>query len=1188
MRLKRGWLLLGFVLVFGLLADARASNVCAVTGEIIDKANQQKLPDVSVILTNMQGGVPRGTLTDTEGKYIFTMVYPPGRYKLTVSLQGYVIVEQTDIWLAINDTKVVIPPLALERVSGASTTLTVEGKAAVVNTSDAARKFTVDERTIDVLPLSGVRTFDAFAFLAPGVAQVPQSAGTGPGVGPGVGTAGQFSVNGQRGRQNNFLVDMSDNNDQDVGVRRQGYVSLIPQSIESIEQFQIITDAYQAEFGRNSGSIVNVISKTGGNQFHGTLYGYLTHDRFNARNPFDQADGPAPGKSAYQRSQFGFAAGGPFVRDRTFWFGSFERQKILDRPERHFSVAIPDERSYFGRSPSRPSTTPGVSELEKYFANSGYYLPGLAGNAVWNLIPPPNNPGGPYGANTYTELMNGDGAGTIFSIKADHKFSGAHSFTARYNFTDDGLTIPVTGAAIHSAIKPKTRTQNLSLFLNSVFTGRTANQLRVSYGRTNLDFQEVPGSPLLFGSTNTAELGALFGGNPIVSRALTTPLVADFGRGSYGPFGTTGALGQLVVQPYSPLGVDVYNFPQARINDTWQLADTFSYMTAAHLLKFGVDIRWNRQNSRLDRNTRALAEFNSGTALDVDGTVKTLRGRDLASIGYATALFQTMIPDFNDDGKADFDTRIDLRFTEYNFFVQDDWKIAPLLTLSLGLRYEYNTTPESSDGRLEGTFSNTAAGMPTQVYPAGNEADKAAFEAMVAAYNDTIGGRTRMYEADKKNWAPRIGLAWDVTGDGKTAIRAGYGLFYDQNISAVTSQSRNVYPHLIPLNSSGFGIPLTGTFLLSRQWLFLVDAPHQQFGTVNTIGVPAKYFGLFLGTQASQGKQGLAFTLPTPAMKTPSAQQWHLTFEREIVPDTQLAIAYVGSRGSHLTRFRMPNGGIFGQPQFGIFSGLTGPGGLKILAAQTQSPASRMHPGLGPYSVFENSASSNYRALQASVVRRYGKGIQFTGAYTLSDSKDDVSDVFSNIGFQALPQNDNNLRAERGPSSFDVRHRFVGSFSWDLPLARAHAVFGGWRASAWVTLQSGQPYTVYTSRDINNDGVLTDRLNTLQGLAMSDSGPVLFAPPAATDALLAAPGQDGQVPRNALRARGIRNVDLALFKSFRFTEAKSLEFRAELFNVFNRTHYGIPVSIVEAPAFGRAVNTALDARQVQFALKFVF
>jgi hypothetical protein len=565
---KFKWIILGACLAAGMLAVVRASEVCTITGEIIDKATGNKLANVDVILTTMQGGMPRGIRTDADGKYTFSMVYPPGKYKITVSLQGYNTVEQTDVWLAINDTKIVIPPLGLDRATGPATTLTVEGKAAVVNTSDAARKWTVDERTVSTLPLSGVRTFDVLAFLAPGVAQVPQSAGSGPGVGPGVGTAGQYSVNGQRGRQNNFLVDMSDNNDQDVGVRRQWYVSLVPQSIESIEQFQVITGFYQAEFGRNSGSIVNVVSKTGGNALHGSIYGYLNQQNLNARNPFDQMDGPAPGKSPARRSQFGIAAGGPFVPDRSFWFGSFERQRIKDRPERHFAVPGADERTYFGVSPLRPSATPGVSELERYFANAGYYLPGTAGAAVWSLFPLPNNPGGPYGINTYTEQMNGDGAGSIFSLKTDHKFSSAHSFTGRYNFTDDGLNIPVTGSGIHSSIKPETRTQNLSLFLNSIFSSRTANQLRVSYGRTNLDFQEVAGSPLLFGSTNTSELLALFPGNDSVRRALTTPIQANFGRGTYGPFGSTGALGQLLIRPYSPLGVDVYNFPQARINNT--------------------------------------------------------------------------------------------------------------------------------------------------------------------------------------------------------------------------------------------------------------------------------------------------------------------------------------------------------------------------------------------------------------------------------------------------------------------------------------------------------------------------------------------------------------------------------------------------------------------------------------------
>lgn len=1182
---------LSLCLVVGMFAGVRAADTCTVTGEVMDKATNQKLADVNVILTNMRTGVPRGTRTDADGKYIFTTVFPPGQYKITVSLQDYATVELTDIWLAINDTKVVIPPLALERVAGPATTLTVEGKEAVVNISDAARKLTVDEATVSTLPLSGVRTFDELAFLAPGVAPVAQSAGTGPGVGPGVGTAGQFSVNGERGRSNNFLVDMSDNNDQDVGVRRQGYVSLIPQSIESIQQFQVITGTYQAEFGRNSGSIVNVISKTGGNSVHGSVYGFLTDSSLNARNPFDQIDGPAPGESAYRRGQYGFAIGGPFARNRSFWFGSFERQHIMDRPERHFAVPGFDERTYFGVSPLRPSSIPGVSELEKYFADSGYYLSGVAGAAVWGLVPLPNNPGGPYGRNTYTEQMNGDGAGTIFSLKGDHKLTDNHGFTARYNFTDDRLALPVTGGAIQSSIRPKTRTQNVSLFLNSVFSSSSTNQLRVSYGRTNLDFLEVPGSPFLFGSKNTAELSALLPAVDFLQAPLKTPIQADFGQRTYGPFGTTGPLGQLMIHPYSPIGVDVYNFPQARVNNTYQYADTFAYNRGPHILKFGVDIRQTEQNSRLDRNVRALAEFNSGFGLDIDGTQKILRGRDLASIGYATSIFQTMIPDFNDNAAPDFDTKVDLRFTEYNFFVQDDWKIAPRFTLSLGVRYEYNTTPESVNRVIENTFADPLAGVPSQVYGPGDELNKAAFDIMVASYKSFVDGRDLMYRSDKTNWAPRIGFAWDVTGDGKTAVRAGYGIYYDQIISAVTSQSRNVFSHLIPLNSSGFGTELFGVYLLSRQWLFLNVPnsgiyPHDRVGAVDTIGVPGRYFGVFLGSQARQGKQGLSFTLPTPELKTPSAQHYQLTFEREVFADTLFSAAYFGSRGSHLARFRYPNGGIAGRPQFGISSQTAG--SLKILTAQTQPPASRVQPGLGPYTVFEDSASSGYDSLQLAGIRRFSKGVEFTATYTWSHSIDEVSDVFSNIGFFALPQSDNHLSAERASSNFDVRHRFVGSFMWDLPLARENAVIGGWRLAGMFTGQTGQPYTVNTSIDVNNDGVLTDRLNTLDGFTSGTGGSTILIPPASLTTLIAPSGQNGKVGRNTFRAPGIASFDMAVLKMFRFSEQGNVEFRAEFFNLFNRTHFGVPVRILEAPGFGRAVNTSLNSRRIQFALKLNF
>jgi hypothetical protein len=231
-----------------------------------------------------------------------------------------------------------------------------------VNIADPMRKMVLDPQALRTLPVSGVRTFDRLALLAPGVYEVPASGGTGPGVGAGVGTGGQFAVNGQRGRANTFLVDGSDNNDQDVGVRRQGFVTLVPQSMESVENYQIITSNYPAEFGRSSGAVANAVSKSGENTVHGTLYGYHTNQSLMARNFFDQADGPAPHESPYKRSQYGLAIGGPLKKDSTFMFFSFESQSIKEYPEKHFSVPTLAQRGFFGVSPLMDSNNDGIDD----------------------------------------------------------------------------------------------------------------------------------------------------------------------------------------------------------------------------------------------------------------------------------------------------------------------------------------------------------------------------------------------------------------------------------------------------------------------------------------------------------------------------------------------------------------------------------------------------------------------------------------------------------------------------------------------------------------------------------------------------------------------------------------------------------------------------------------------------------
>ncbi|MGH9936170.1 MAG: hypothetical protein ACREAM_07990, partial [Blastocatellia bacterium] len=384
-------------------------------------------------------------------------------------------------------------------------------------------------------PLTAIRSFDDLALLAAGVAPPPQVRGVaGPGIGAGIGTAGQFSVNGLRARSNNFTVDGSDNNDEDVGVRRQGFVALVPQSVESIKEIQIVTHLWDAEHGRSFGSQVNAVSKSGTNFFHGQLYDFFNHSALNARNFFDYSaknapannltalairrfvngqpvdtrvlpvridsqdvvlPNPSEGKDRFQRNQGGVALGFPIIRNKTFFFGSFERQDIKARQETHFAVPTVAQRGFLGFGATGFGATDRTGATQLFAATSS------AGDSIFSLYPFANNPVGPYGENTFTQVLPADARGTIYSLKLDHNFrlfgpEVTHAFTARYNFTDDERQVPAVGGAIFSGVAPSVRTQNLSLFLNSQLSPTMANQLRASYGRTRLTFDELRDSYL--------------------------------------------------------------------------------------------------------------------------------------------------------------------------------------------------------------------------------------------------------------------------------------------------------------------------------------------------------------------------------------------------------------------------------------------------------------------------------------------------------------------------------------------------------------------------------------------------------------------------------------------------------------------------------------------------------------------
>ncbi len=1048
-----------------------------------------------------------------------------------------------------------------------------------------------------------MRTFDDFAFLFAGVAPPPQPIGSsvGPGIGPGVGTTGQFAVNGIRPRSNNFTMDGSDNNDEEVGVRRQGFTSLVPQPIESLQEFQIITLLAEPQFGRNMGAQVNGVSRAGGIAYHGTVYGFLTDKRLRSRDRFDFTGGPAnfpilravdgrqvtlngqalapanpsDGENPYTRAQYGFVLGGPFGSPKTNFFVSFEHQDINASRESHFAVPTVEERGLFGFGAAGLQTTETDGRSRPVLPASPI------GGAFFSLFPFPNNPVGPYGRNTFTEILPADADGMIFSVRLDRPtiraFGADHSLIGRYNFTDDDTILPVTGEAIFSSLRSLVRTQNLSVIFNSTFSSRFLSQARFSFGRTTLGFEEVRNSQLLRSSSLPNEPFLL--NAPFVINA-TLPAFNNDGtlRPGNPSFITvpgfdsedfTGPLGQLKVSGFSPIGVNVFNFPQGRTNNTFQYADTLFYNLTNHRFTFGFDIRRNQLNSFLERNFRPLAVFSAAGDISPSRLATRLGplkipfffGSDFVSAGAPTGFYQTQA--------LVRDSTIGLRYWQNNFFVSDQIRVNPTFTLTLGLRYEINTVPREVNSRIENTFNSSEV----QRF---EEFERADFGR--SGLEQFLAGRTEIFNRDNNNFGPHIAIAWDPSGDGRTSVRAGYGIYYDQIPGAVISQSRNVFPSFLTLNLAGLdftqiGLPQNPVITFP----FVNPASLAVPGTLNQFAFASPSDTARLLARASNFSAGPAFVLPASDLVTPYAQHWGLTVEHQFGRDFLAQAGYVGTRGAHLLRFATPNLGPNGIPRVDQiraidFIGTLFPGFIGANEApRSGGVTGRPFPLLGSFTSIESDANSNYHGLQFQLIKRFLGGVQLTGAYTWSHAIDEVSDLFDTAGANALPQNSFDREAERASANFDVRHRFVYSAIWELPFARDNRLLGGWQVASIGTFQTGQPYSVLFCCDFNLDGNLTDRV--------SDPG-------------LSDAGRSG---RNNFRAPGVATVDATVNKVFRFNEFQNLEFRTEVFNIFNRTQFGIPVrqlffgGVADSPLRSETfVDTRIPARTVQFALKYNF
>ncbi|CAN5131377.1 hypothetical protein BH20ACI1_BH20ACI1_13730 [soil metagenome] len=1252
-------------------------------GQVLDKSSKTPLTGATIRFTNQTNGSKTAKRSDESG-YFRQDTLQPGVYEIVVTLEGYKTATTIQELYATRSNQIVPVPVELEKETVAvnpdptptpGTLPTSNSGLVKVAKSDIdsgaslnpRRDAAFNERDVRTLPLGGTtltRSFDELALLAPGVAPPPQAIGSsvGPGVGGGVGTSGQFAVNGLRSRSNNFTVDGADNNDEDIGVRRQGFFALVPQPIESIQEFQIITLLAPAQFGRNLGAQVNALSKSGGNQFHGTGFGFFNSSQLNARNAFDNTggdtstlltgrqtggnvvpvfiDGVQPNlangagkKDSSTFAQGGFAVGGPIIRNKMFFFVSGEGQLLNATKERHFAVPTVEQRGFVTAGAGGLQQCRGAGGLvngrcvdqngQPVNFTSGFPT-SLDGDAVFSLFPFANDPNGIYGRNTYTQALSADARGRIFSGKYDwniFKINGnQQTFTARYNYTDDRRDLTDVGGALFSAIRPMVRTDNFSSYLTGSLTNTVSNEVRFSLGRTRLKFEEIRDAtgflrPISRAFNNPDDTRFLLNARLLLNNTLPvncspTGCVAPT-RADYVTSGTTensslGLVGQLNIAGFSPVGVDVFNFPQQRINNTFQVADNLRWQFGAHSLTFGTDIRRTLLDSDLPRNSRPLVTFNGSPDLfDLcqviscgnQGTNQNAcvgifcSGTDLAAAGAATGFFQSLVL----PGK---DARIKLGFNQLNFFAQDEWRLNRQITLSYGLRYEYNTVPKEVDNKIEDTFSQS---LPSSV----------------ASLSQFIDGRNKIFDSDRNNFAPRFGIAAAVTNS--TVFRAGVGVYYDQILGSVVSQSRNVFPTFTTLNFGGGNTRAENFNNLLRFTLFnplninLAGTPIIQPGTLNTLGVnQTALLNAILGSFPffnfdTNGTRiaGSAFgiTLPQRNLISPFSYQFSIGFEQQLFKNTFLSAAYVGTSGKNLLRFTTPNLGS------NYLAGITrvdlDDDGTPIIIGATfdptASPTANLFAGrpvrlIGPINQFETTGESQYDSLQFELRGRLlNSKLQYQASYVFGKVEDDVSDVFDLAGASALPQNSITKQGEYAPANFDVRHRFTYNFIYDLSRFNDSGsvikyLLGGWQVAGTGKFNTGQPFTVNSIFDVNLDGNLTDRLDNTRFITETNDRrqPLILAANANLSNLLAPLGKDGSVRRNSFRAGSILDLDLSFIKTFGLRENQNLQFRTDIFNFINRANFGIPVRFLEAPGFGQATDTVTPGRRIQFAVKYLF
>ncbi len=1088
-------------LLLGILALPLAAQIsnASLTGLVTDPSDSA-VPNVKVTARNQSINLERSTLTDSSGYYYFASL-PVGTYEVTAEGSGFQPTKQN---LTLETAQKGRADFKLS-VTEVQTQVTVDAVTAQLSTQDSSLGSVVDNTFVSRFPLY-LRSWDD---LLNTVAGVQLSRYTEQGGATSAGRTGGFNVHGVRSLQNNFILDGTDNNSISENVQELS-TQVVRPSVDTIQEFKVLTNPYSAEYGRSPGAAVIVTTKGGTNQFHGVAYEYLRNRVLDANDFFSNRSGLA--KPENVQNQYGGNLGGPIKKNKVFAFFDYEGTKVRRGASRITTVPLANERiGDFSAGAAAGVTYPTIYDFTTNtpFANNRIPTTMLDPVMLKLMALFPNPTQGGQNNNFVRNATVSDDTDR-YSARGDWTATERDNVFVRWSYSNRSRHIPgnfggiADGTASSSGGLQSLKAFGVSLGFNHVFSPKMVNEFRAGIARDDSFAQQDP-----FGLNKTSDYVPGIPVNPAIDGGVP--------RTTFSGFSTF-------------IGSPDF-LPKFQKTLQYQFNDAVSLNLGRHNVKVGGDLRAPLRNIFMDvPSTRGTLSFTNIFSCQRNASNTCVSNSGLS---YADGLLG-----YVQQGQLTNVYFVDQRLFMASFFAQDDFKATRKLTFNLGLRYDFSAPAVEGKNHL-------------------SNFDPAGSGALVTAKDGSLSDRT-LTNPNYHNFAPRIGFAYDL--DSKTVLRGGYGIFYQ----------------LFERYGSEDQLSLNPPFLIN-------NVPAAPSNATAPVFLLRNGFPLDFLDPAKLDLRRVRIRAVNPESPNPMVQQWSFGIQRTLPWHLFLQADYIGTKTTHLTALSDYNQPINGQLPY---------------------------PNFGYIEYRNPTGNGRYNGLDLTLERRFQSDLTFRVAYTASRSIDNVAEPLNTNSGNA--QNGRNYTAWKAVSDFDIPHRVVASYVYDLPFGKGKKmassgplmwIVGGFRTSGSWTYASGRPFTVGAGSNLSNAidpfGAATAVPNLIGAVVQPDSPDCWFynsrqatcktLAPSATDFFQLQPtGQLGNVGRNTLRGPSTHVFDFSLQRNFPIREQVGIEFRWEVFNLFNTTQFALPSRDFSSSAAGTITTLASDPRVMQFALRLKF